>query len=294
MARLCGRGAYQQDAAVLYGTFFELGLAVKDDNSVRQASAVGLVNIDKAKAFRHFKENALASDSSPVIRHLVINLAGELGGAEELLWLSGLLEKNGDADPAWQAMRKILVREDTREVLEWGRRLAAGSDKFGHAGELLAMAEKKAEGQKKADLLTASITSLRDWYWQRGDYAKVIVYCDKLLVAATEPVEREKLQLMLLDAYLQTADVAKVSQLMASRLAKTDMGVEDKFVSKISTFLALAGGNAAAKTAVVEALVGIKPPEARPVWLGQLNVWRQMTTPPETPAVSSPEVTPPG
>jgi hypothetical protein len=294
MARLCGRGAYQQDAAELYGKLFELGLAVKDDNALRQAAAAGLVNIDKVVAFRLFKENALANDSSPVIRRLVIKLAGELGGAEELIWLSDRLDKNGETDPAWQAMRKILVREDAKEVLAWGRRLAAGSDKFGHAGAVLEMAEKKGEGQKDAELLTGARTSLRDWYWQRGDYAKVIVYCDKLLGTTTEPVEREKLQLSLLEAYLQTADVAKVRQLMASRLARTDMGGEDAFVSKIGMFLALAGGNAAAKTAVVEALVAIKPAEARPRWMSQLNVWRQMTRPRETPAVSAPETTPPG
>ncbi len=210
------------------------------------------------------------------------------------MWLSDRLEKNGESDPAWQAMRAILVREGAGEVLEWGRKLAAGSDKFGHAGELLELAEKKAEGQKDAALLAAARTSLRDWYWQRDDYAKVIVYCDKLLGTATEPVEREKLQLMLLDAYLQTADVAKVGQLMASRLAETDMGAEDAFVSKIGTFLSLAGGNAAVKTAVVEALVAIKPAEARPRWMSRLNVWRQMTNPPEIPAVPAPETTPPG
>ena len=294
MARLCGRGAYQQDAAGLYGTSFVQGLAVKDDDTLRQAAAAGLVNIDPVVAFRLFKENALANDSSLVIRRLVIKLAGERGRAEELIWLSDRLDKNGEADPAWQAMRKILGREDAKEVLTWGRRLAAGSDKFGHAGEVLEIAEKKAEGQKDAELLATVRMSLRDWYSQRDDYAKVIVYCDKLLGTTTEPVEREKLQLRLLDAYLQTADVAKVGQLMASRLAKTDMGVEDAFVSKIGTFLTLPDANAAAKTAVVEALVAIKPAEARPRWMSQLNVWQQMTKPRETPAVPSTEATPPG
>ncbi len=294
MARLCGRGAYQQDAAGLYGKLFVLGLAAKDDNPLRQAAAAGLVNIDKVVAFRLFKENGLANDSSPVIRRLVIKLAGELGSAEELIWLSDRLEKNGESDPAWQALREILVREDAKEVLAWGRRLAAGPDKFGHAGEVLEMAEKKAEGQKDAALLAAARTSLGDWYRQRADYAKVIVYCDKLLGTTTDAIEREKLQLRLLDAYLQTADVAKVGQLMASRLAETDMGVEDAFVSKIGTFLAPPETNAATKTAVVEALVAIKPAEARPKWVSQLNVWQQMTKPQETPATSAPDTAPPG
>ncbi len=293
MTRLCGRGAYQKDAASLYGDFFVQGLAVKDDNTLRQAAAAGLVNIDKVVAFRLFKENALANDSSPVIRRLVIKLAGELGGAQELIWLSDRLDKNGEADPAWQAMRKILLKEDAKEVLACGRRLADGADKFGHAGEVLEMAEKKAEGQKDAELLTAVRTSLRDWYTRRDDYAKVIVYCDKLLSAATDAAEREKLQLRLLDAYLQTADVAKVGQLMASRLAATDMGVEDAFVSKIGAFLTLPDANAAAKTAVVEALVAIKPPEPRPRWTSQVSVWQQMTKPKESPPVSTPAASSP-
>ena len=294
MTRLCGRGAYQKDAAGLYGDFFVQGLAVKDDNTLRQAAAGGLVNIDKVVAFRLFKENALSNDSSPVVRRLVINLAGELGRAEELIWLSDRLDKNGEADPAWQAMRKILLREDAKEVLACGRRLAAGTDKSGHAGEVLEMAEKKAEGQKDAELLTAVRTSLRDWYSQRDDYAKVIVYCDKLLSTTTDAVEREKLHLRLLGAYLQTADVAKVRQLMASRLAKGDMGVEDAFVSKIGTFLTMPDANAAAKTAVVEALVAIKPTEARPRWMSQLSVWQQMTKPKESPPVSTTVTSSPG
>ena len=295
MARLCSRGAYQKDAEKLYLNFFELGLAVKDDNVVRQAAAKGLVNIDKAVAFGHFKKNDLKNDSSLVIRLLVINLAGESGDKQELVWLSGRLEKNGESDPAWQAMLKILEGEDAKEVLEWGRKLAAGSDKFGHAGELLEMAEKKADGQNKGDLLTASRTSLRDWYLRRGDYAKVIVYCDKLLRGTAKEIEEyKKLQLMLLEAYLNTADVAKVGELMASRLAKADLEDKDEFVSTISAFLALDSGNAAAKTAVVEALVTIKPPEARPLWAKQLSDWQKMTTPSETPTTSVPEITPPG
>jgi len=294
MTRLCGRGAYQKDAAVLYGKFFIEGLAVKDDNAVRQAAAAGLVNIDKVVAFRLFKENALANDSSPVIRRLVINLAGELGRAEELIWLSERLDKNGEADSAWQAMRKILLREDAEEVRKWGLTLAAGSDRFGHAGEVLEMAEKKAEGQKDTKLLVAVRTNLRDWYTQRDDYAKVIVYCDKLLTTTTEPVEREKLELRLLDAYLRTADVVKVGQMMALRLGKGDMGVEDAFVSKIGAYLAVPDANAAAKTAVVEALVAIKPTEARPRWMSQLGVWQQMTKPKESPPVSTPATSSPG
>ena len=74
---------------------------------------------------------------------------------------------------------------------------------------------------------------------------------------------------------------------MASRLAKGDMGVEDAFVSKIGTFLTMPDANAAAKTAVVEALVAIKPTEARPRWMSQLSVWQQMTKPKESPPVST-------
>jgi len=293
MARLCGRGAYQQDAAALYGRFFIQGLAVKDDDALRRAAASGLVNIDKVVAFRLFKENGLANDSSEVIRRLVIKLAGELGQSEELIWLFDRLDKNGEAEPAWQAIREILAREDAKEVLTWGRRLAAGPDKLGYAGEVLAMAEKKADGQGDAELLTAVRTSLLDWYSQRDDYTRVVLYCNKLLGTTTEPLERERLQLRLLEACLQTADIARIGQIMGSRLAQKDLGTEDAFVSKIGTFLALPEANAATKTALIEALAAIKPTGARPRWMSRLDAWRRMIKPRRTPAVSSTTDTPP-
>ena len=292
MARLCGNGVHQQEAAWLFGQFFLEGLGTAEDNAVREAAAAGLVNIDKSVAFRLFKDTGLANDASLVVRRAVVKLAGELGGKEDVTWLSERINGNGEAEAAWQAMRDILLREDGATVYAWAQKVAAGEDTFGHARELLEMAEKKAEGEKDATLLRAARTNLCDWYGQRGDYAKTIDYAGQLLAASTDSVEMEKLRLRLLEAYLQTADAARAAQLLTERLTVRDMGAEDAFMTRIGAFLGLRDINPGTKTAVVEALDGIKPPAARPRWTAQLKIWRQMVAAKATPPVTSAAVPP--
>lgn len=287
MARLCGDGDHRQKAAGVFRQFFLEGLAAGDDNTVREAAATGLMNIDKAAAFRLFKDSGLANDDSPVVRRVVMRLAGELGTAEDVVWLAERINDNGEAETAWKAMRDILLRADAKTVYEWAKKVASGEDRFNHARDLLDAAEKKAEGQKDAALLRAVRTDLCDWYAQRGDYGKAIAYCDLLLAQTTDSSERERLQLRLLEAYLQTADAAKAASVVAERLALRDMGAEDAFAAKIGAFLGLRDVNPGAKTAVVEALGQIKAPAARPRWTAQLGMWRQMVATPALPPEAS-------
>jgi len=275
MSRLCVNGRHRQQAAVLFRPFFLEGLGAGDDNIVREASATGLMNIDKSAAFRYFKENGLANDSSVIVRRTVVRLAGELGGAEDVAWLAERINGNGEAEAAWQGMRDILLRQDAKAVYAWAQKVSAGEDKYSHARELLEMAEKKAEAAQDADLLRGVRTDLCDWYGQRGDYAKVIAYADHLLRAASG-AEKENLQLRLLEAYLQTADAAKAAVLMGERLAIKDTAADDAFAARIGTFLGLRDINPGTKTAVVEALGGIKAPAARSRWTAQLTTWRNM------------------
>ena len=283
MARLCGIGKHRQRACQLYRQYFLAGLEMSDDHSVREASATGLVNIDRTSAFRLLKDLGLANDASLVVRRTVVRLAGELGGPEDAVWLAERINGNGEAEAAWHAMRDIVLRENAKAAYDWAKKVAAGEDKYNHARDLLEIAEKKAEGEQDSVLLRAVRTDLCEWYSQRGDYAKVISYCNLLLAGATDSVEKEKLQLLLLEAYLQTADAARAAQLIGDRLAMRDVAADDAFISRIGAFLGLRDINPATKTAVLDALGGIKPTAARPRWTAQMNTWRQMVAPKEPP-----------
>ena len=87
MAGLCGPGSTcKAEAAEIYGPLFEEALTEKTDLA-RQAAVEGLIYISKTGALARFRQSDLAADSSPKIRKGLINLAAEVGGAEDLPWL---------------------------------------------------------------------------------------------------------------------------------------------------------------------------------------------------------------
>ena len=279
MARLCSLGGYQEKSAEHFGSYFIEGLAVKDDSSVREAAAAGLVSIDKVVAFRLFKENGFANDSSALVRRMVIRLAGELGKPEELLWLVERVKSNGESEVAWEAMRNILLRQKAAEVYAWGQKLAERPDKSDHASELLEMTEKKAEGEKNIPVLTSARKSLLSLNLQKGNYSRVILYCSKLLDSTKDASEVEKLQHILLGAYLMTDSNENVVQMFSSHLSRADIAAGNGFVNVIDNYLVNNNVPAAKKAAVVKLLAGIKLPPSHTQWAGQIKKWQEQVTP---------------
>ncbi len=86
MAGLCAQSVYKNEAAKLYKPLFEE--AIKDQSPlVRESSVKGLIGIDKAKALDIFREN-LIEDDSRIVQDRLIELAGEVGGPQDLIWLA--------------------------------------------------------------------------------------------------------------------------------------------------------------------------------------------------------------
>jgi HEAT repeat protein len=290
MARLSSAGSYRQTAAEMFGSFFVTGLSVKDDASVREAAALGLVGIDKAVAFRLFKENGAANDNSMLVRRTVIRLAGDLGGVDELGWLLSRVDSNGEAEPAWQAIQNILARQTAAVVLDWGRKLVTGEDKAGRARTLLETAEKKADVDKDAATLLGARRSLVDLYLKKKDYPKVVEYCNLLLASTTDPAQQQDLQVKILDSSLRSANTAKVVEMISAKLAAADIRTEDVYVAALARFFADPDVTAESKTTVLDAISAIKGEETKPNWAAQLALWRQMLRPPGT---TSTTATPP-
>ena len=239
MARLCGQGSYYRDkAAKLFGRAFLDGLESAENDSVREAGVIGLINVDKVKAFREFKKRGLESDNSLNIRRHVIQLVGEMGKPDELEWLLGRIGLNGDGELAWEAVREILRRQDASVAVEWAEKISIdGID--GELGmELLEMAEKKAVGENNAAVLASARNGL-------------------------------------VDVYLKTNQSEKVGRVLGDRLANEDIGVEDEMAVKIGVYLNSHETSPEAKTALAGVLSGIAV-EDRPMWTKQAGSWQQL------------------
>lgn len=240
MARLCGKGSYYRDkAAKLFARAFLEGLESTENDSVREAGVIGLINVDKVKAFREFKKRSLEFDNSQNIRKYAIQLVGEMGKPDELEWLLEKISLNGDGELAWEAIREILRRQNTSVVLEWSEKsfIEGINDDLGV--ELLEMAEKKAVGENNAAILA----SVRNG---------------------------------LVDIYLKTNQPEKVARVLGDRLANEDIEAEDEMVIKIDVYLNSQEISSEAKGALVGVLNGIAV-ENRPMWTKQAGSWQQLT-----------------
>lgn len=234
MAKLCSQESKSRVRAI---KFFERAFADglrANDAAVREASVAGLSNIDKKKAFEQFMALGLGADSSAAVRRMVAGLAAEVGGREDLEWLAERASMNGDeGQVAWQAMEDILGRQKAATVVEWVGKIDGGDGSRQRV--LLEMAEKKAEGESRADFLW----TIRRW---------------------------------LVDVYLKEGSTEKVVEIVAKRLReKNDVGTDDAIAMKVDGFLRSADGNV--RKTLLTGLKAIEIEGEHPNWTGLLKGW---------------------
>jgi HEAT repeat protein len=242
MAMLCGRSSYYRLSAIkLFEDAFMEGLVVEDDNAVREAAVGGVINIDKVTALALFKERGLVDDDSDTVRKAVIEVTGEVGDGEDLVWVAEKIGSNGEGELAYQAMREILRRQKASVVAEWAGRLAGGAASDGQMRDLLEMAEDKAVGEKATDIL--------------------------LSVRAA-----------LVEIYLAGGDAEKVGRVMTAQLRQNDLGAGDVLVAKVDAYLDSGEVEAEAKARLIGVLEGVEVEGAEGVrvkWTEQVKAWRE-------------------
>lgn len=256
MARLCGQSTHNDLTARLFGVYLLNSLDEKDNEQIRRIAVTGLVNIDKTEAMETFKERLLMDDPSLNIRLAVIELAGETGKAEDITWLMEKLTLADERSGAWEAIKQILQRQQADVIDLWASKLAAANAGGDRVRTLLVMAEKKAETENNTALLKSI---------------------------------RKKLQPMLLEVYLKSGDVSKVSKLIASRLKESDAGAEDALAKKITAYLD-SGATLEQKRLLVKTLSSIREKTAngnsRPQWKELVKIWQQKIAIPVEPSAT--------
>lgn len=242
MARLCGQGNKRTVAVQMYRQTFESVLQTYDDNNpVRQAAATGMVYADKTAAMQLFQQVSLQNDSSPAVRQIYIDLAGQNGTADDLEWLSGLFAANGQGEQAWLAMVSIFQRQDAAFIASWATRMEQNQTNSDQIRELLSIAEQKAVAQKDTKLLCDLQVRLLRWYANKENYEQVATFHEKLLQGnrSDEWVQNALRQTdeMAIEAYLQLLKFPDVAEIIGDLLRENRITGTSDILDKISLFM---------------------------------------------------------
>jgi len=242
MAQLAERSKVRPAAGRLFRPLFEAALGPETTNGLRQAAARGLLNVDTAAALALFRQKGLAKDKSAAVRRVVIEAAAQVGGMDDLAWLKAALDVEADSEAAWQAIRGILGRQKAEAILAWAEEVAGQGDRY---REVLALADTRAQAEN-----------------QRATQMRV--------------------RLALMQAHLEAGDVTKASATFAWwLLQQADITADDPFVKAAEQWLARPDVAAEKKTALIDALAGVKRPDQAQwtQWMAKLKDWQSRFKP---------------
>jgi hypothetical protein len=279
MAGLCAqRSVCRAEAAKLYGPVFDQALSDEVDG-VRQAAADGLINVDKAAALRRLRADFI-NDPNPAIRMRLIELAGEVGGREDLDWLSKRIGQDSESDPAWQAMLKVFRRSGTEVVWKWMMELDAPASQIKLSVEqkiaLLTVIEQKAQAENNGDRLKDVWTRLFRLHVAGNDLARATKYVDLLLAAAADSREKCATLASLFEVCLASpaAQVDLAGALIEKYLSEKDLGHDSPIAKSINAYLSQPpeGSDPNALLAMLRQ-VKVAEPEERSLWRGLVTEW---------------------
>jgi len=275
MAGLCAQGsACKAKADELFKNLFEEALRDETD-SVREAAVDGLIYINKTAALKRLRKD-FVNDRSSKIRERLINVAGEVGGKDDLTWLAEKIGSNSESKLSWQAMLKIFTNSDAGVLNEWIDKLIpqGGKSKLSDEQKIafLEMAEGKAVGAMNPQMLKNIRKKLAELYYKTGQFERAADCLDKLHKAAETTEEKEAILPDLLNAYLRCPKVEPAATLVQNRLLKKDLDPNDIIVSSIENYLSKPPVGADPNV-VLKALTEIQPSENRPKWREWLKQW---------------------
>jgi HEAT repeat protein len=277
MAGLCtAQSVCRLQAAKLYGPLFEQALS-DGAESVRQAAVEGLINLDSAAALKKLRKD-MADDPSAAIRAKLIDVAGEVGAAEDLDWLSKKIGLPGEGGPAWQAMLKIFGRSGMDVLVAWATAFTSAplQEKLSseQAISYFVLLEQRAQSESKTDVLTEARRRLADLYTLGGDFKQATDYLKLLEDTAASPQEKEGLLSDRLSICLRWPNLDMASQIVDSYLQGSDLTMDSPLAKSIDGYLK-APPAGADPNLLLEKLVKIKgkETESRPGWRDLLVQW---------------------
>jgi len=278
MASLCAqRSICRAEAAKIYKPLFEEALKDEGTDLARQAAVDGLINIDRVTALSRLRKD-FVNDPSSIVRKKLMDLAGEVGGQEDLAWLADKIGATGEDQPAWQAMLKIFKRLGVDALSEWVAKISSDSSQNKTSVEqrisFLEIAEQKALAENKPAVLTNVRAKLAGLYRRGGQFEQVAKYLEFVRESAKTAEEKQAILPDLLDAYLRWPKIDRAAKLVENCLLERDLDANSSVVRSIDDYLSNPPAGADIN-AVMQAIfeIEIKNPRSRPMWLEQLKRW---------------------
>lgn len=274
MARLCGQSAYRAEVARRFSGLFEDALSDQAD-LVREAAVDGLICVDKPKALRILAKD-FVNDKSQMVRTRVLDLAGEVGGKDDLPWLWDKVGANAESKAAWQAMMRIFNTCDVNAVEGWIQKLDALQP-----GEKLTdeqrvaffeLAKKKATSENRPEIVRSIRERVARLYVKVGQFEQAAEELGKLRETARTTEQKDAILGQLVDVYLRWPRIESAIRLINNRLLENDLDRNDVVVRSIDAFMENPPATADVNV-TLEALQKIKPAELRPVWRQQVFRW---------------------
>jgi len=272
MAALCAQDSTcKAKGAELFGNLFVE--ALRDEaNFVREAAADGLIYINKTNALKILRKD-FVNDPSIILRKKIIALADEVGGKEDLSWLSEKIGINSESDPAWQAMLKILSGSDAGVLNEWVNKLTLQSSKIKLSDEQKIDFLEIAEGAKGNSKYMPEIRKkLAELYYKTGQFEKAADYLIILYEIAQTPEDKKAILPNFLDSCLRGSKPERAVEIVTNCLKEGDLDPNNVIVQTIENYFSKPPVGADLNE-VLKALTAIKAPQDRPKWQQQLKIW---------------------
>jgi HEAT repeat protein len=277
MAGLCAQQSIcRLQAAKLYAPQFEQALS-DGTEAVRQAAVEGTINIDGETALKRLGRG-LADDPSAAIRAKLIDVAGEVGIAEDLDWLSKKVGLPGEGGPAWQAMLKIFGRSGMDVLVAWATALTSPplQEKLSseQAVSYFVLLEQRAQSESKTDVLADARRRLADLYTLGGDFKQATDYLKLLEDISASPQEKERLLSDRLSICLRWPNLDMASEILDSYLEGSDLTMDSPLAKSLDSYLKSPPAGVDPNV-LLHRLVRIKSKEteARPGWRDLLVQW---------------------
>lgn len=273
MAGLCAQSINKAEAAIRFEPLFQQ--AVSDEAGlVREAAMDGLIYIDKTKALQIFRKD-FVNDDNPAVWKKLTDLAGEVGGPDDLNWLANKIGAKPDGEQTWQAMLKIFKRSEWVDLNGWVVKFDANDSKYQLTDEqkisFFEMVERKVVADNKPQILIDVRGVLANSYSKTGDYKRAAECLGFLVQQTQDPAAKEVMLGRLLDVYLRWPNVKAAKDLISNSLLEKDLEPNSVIIGTIENFLNASDNKT--ESNVISELARIQTPGSRPVWEGRLKIW---------------------
>ncbi|MDD5459397.1 MAG: HEAT repeat domain-containing protein [Phycisphaerae bacterium] len=286
MALLCVQSVYKEQAGKTFGQLFEQAIS-DTDAGVREAAANGLIYIDSPGALKIFRER-LTDDSDERISKKMIELASNVGAADDLVWLAEKVN-TAQAKGAWDAMLTIFRRSDPVIITEWIEKLSQnGGNPVKVTDEqmlvFLEIAERKTEGANNTKLNEKIRRMTADAGFRTGNYELAVKNLGLLVTNAASADEKEGIVSEMFDIYVKMGNIKAAADLVHNCLLEKDLEQNSILCQAIERNI---NGQADSEK-LLKAIRQIQVPN-RPQWYSFLARWQPHPLPADANTSVAPE-----